>query len=262
VPDARPALAELTLLTAVITHLPAAAVDEQMAYLAALAPDARFVVCHGGDRAEFDRVAFEPALFVDDPSLRGHIDDQSYDAILRAVHERFVRHDGSVDLVYVIEYDHLILRADFEQQLRDAARRSGAGFIAKNCVRRNDTNWFHYHRCKHDTALNSYFADVSVRDDPDARYGCLGSGMLITREALAAFAGLPTPPPAYLELFIPTAMYHLGVQVDDFDRLGELYAAVRWRPEFAVEEARTAMSDGRAFVHPFKRLDALATLRS
>jgi hypothetical protein len=252
----------LTLLTAVITHLPAAAVDPQLAYLTGLAPDARFVVCHGGERAEFDKLEFQPALFVDDASLRGPIDDQSYDAILRDVHERFVRDDESIDLVYVIEYDHLVLRPDFEDLLRDAARRSGAGFIAKNCVRRNDTNWFHYHRCKDDTALNAYFAELSRRDDPGVRYGCLGSGMLITREALAAFSALPAPPPAYLELFIPTAMHHLGVEVDDFDRLGDLYATVRWRPEFEVEEARAALTAGRAFVHPFKRLDALPSLRS
>jgi hypothetical protein len=82
--------------------------------------------------------------------------------------------------------------------------------------------------------------------------------MLFTRDALAAFhAATRDAPHAYLELFVPTVVHHLGFEVADVDRLGDLYATVRWRPEFEVDEAIAAKRAGRAFVHPFKRIDAL-----
>jgi hypothetical protein len=250
----------MTLLTAIITHLPAERVEAQLEYLRGLDPQARFAICHGGKREEFDRLRHRPALFIEDPSLRGPIDDQSYDAVLGGLHEHVVADDPGIDLVYMIEYDQLILQAGFESLLREAVEASGADFLAKNCIRRNDTNWFHFHRFRGDAALNAYFRRISVREDPEARYGCLGSGMLMTRDALARFAALPEPPPSYLELFIPTAMHHLGLRVDDFDRSGGLYADVRWRPEFSTEEAIAAKRAGRTFAHPFKQIERLGEI--
>jgi hypothetical protein len=59
---------------------------------------------------------------------------------------------------------------------------------------------------------------------------------------------------------VPTALHHLGFDVVDVDAVSDLYAAVRWLPEFGVDEAAAARRAGRAFVHPFKRIEELGAL--
>src|SRR5437764_673216 len=148
------------VLTAIITHLDAPRVEAQLGYLAALAPQSRFVVCHGGRREDFDELVRDgvDALFVEDRSLRGANRDQSYTGLLRALWEQRAEGDTGAELVYLIEYDHLILSPDF-------------------------------------------------------------------------------------------------------DLYGDLYAAVRWRPEYGAEDAIAEKAAGRAFVHPFKELEALNRIR-
>ena len=250
----------MTLLTAVLTHLPRAEVEAQLGYLRALAPAVRFVAVHGGKRSDFDGLDERDALFVEDPTLRGPHFDKSLNDTLRAVHERWVRDDPEIDLVHLPEYDHLILRGDFEDALRAVVERTGAGLVAKNATPRNDTNWSHWLKVRDDRRLNDYVASITVRDDPLVRWGALGTGLLLTRDALAAFCALDDPPPYYVELFVPTAIHHLGFRVVDMDAVSDLYASVRWLPEFDLDEARAAKRAGRHFVHPFKRLDALDRL--
>jgi hypothetical protein len=178
------------------------------------------------------------------------------------VYERLVREDPGVEFAYFIEFDHLILRSDFEQSLVALADRTGAGMLAKSASPRNDTNWPHFLRYRHDERVNGFVASISRREDAGLRLGCLGSGMLLRREALAAFCSAGDHPHAYVELLVPTVVHHLGFDVVDVDEHSDLYAAVSWRPEYGVEEAIAAKHDGRTFVHPFKRLDALGQIRS
>jgi hypothetical protein len=248
----------VAILTAIATHLGPQDVSRQLAYLRALSPGSRFAVLHGGRREDFDALEEPQAAFVDDPTLRGPNWEQSYTEVLRAAYESFVERDPEIDLVYLIEYDQLILRGDFEGSLRALAERTGAGLIAKAASPRNDTNWPHLLRQRGNAELDGFFERISERPDPTARWGCLGSGMLLTRDALTAFcAATAGAPHAYLELFVPTTVHHLGFEVVDTDSLGDLYAAVRWRPELELDEAIAAKRAGRAFVHPFKRIDAL-----
>jgi hypothetical protein len=65
-----------------------------------------------------------------------------------------------------------------------------------------------------------------------------------------------------VELFVPSVLYHLGFDVVDVDAVSDLYSAIRWRPEFGLEETVAAKRAGRTFVHPFKLLDGLAAIRS
>jgi len=243
----------VAVLTAIITHLEAPAVRRQLDYLRDLSPASRFVVCHGGSRAAFEELADEDALFIDDPSLRGSARQQSYNAILRAVYEGRVAQDTDIELVYFMEYDHLVLASDFERRLEELAGASPAGLFAKGASRRNDTNWPHFTRYKDDAGINRFFAELSCRDDPWARWGCLGSGMLLRREALAALSAVPDPPRVYLEMFIPTVVYHLGFDVVDVDAVSDLYAGVRWKPEYGRDEVLAYMRAGQAFVHPYKQ---------
>ena len=251
----------MAILTAVLTHLDAPSVQRQLSYLRALAPESRFVACHGGERADFEALPPGDGVFVDDPSLRGPHFDQSMNATLAALYEAYVRDDPAIDLVYVIEYDHLILSGDFERTLAELASRSSAGLFAKNATPRNDSNWSHYLRARGDERLNRFVARISGRNDPGLRWGCLGPGMLLRREALAAFCSLTDVPPNYFELLVPTVVYHLGFEVEDIDGISDLYMSIRWLPEFSVEEAIAQKRAGRSFLHPFKRLDALTEIR-
>lgn len=248
------------IVTALRTHLPADLVRTQLGYLRALAPDARFVVCHGGRRKDFEELHDEDALFVDDPSLRGPHFDQSLNETLRLLHGAVVEPDPAVEFVYLIEFDHLILSPDFERELLALTEGRDAGLYAKNGGRVNDTNWSHHLRYRDDDRLARYLAGISRRDDPNARFGSLGPALLLRRDALAALCALDDPPPCYFELFVPTALYHLGFDVLNVDALGDLYADVRWLPDFSVDEARAARSAGRSFVHPFKRVEQLPSL--
>lgn len=250
------------VLTAVLTHLDGELVDRQLAYLRSLSPESRFVVCHGGERAAFERIESDDAVFVDDPSLRGPHFDKSINATLAAIHDRWVAGDPSIDFVYLIEYDHLILRGDFEATLTEVAERSDAGLLGKWASPRNDSNWPHHIRLRDDERLNSFIAGISCRDDPGVRHGCLGTGMLLRRDALDAFCSLADVPPYYVELFVPTVVHHLGFEVVDADAVGDLYMSIRWLPEFGVEESIREKRDGTTFVHPFKQIHALEAVRA
>jgi hypothetical protein len=251
----------LALLTAVRTHLDGASVARQLDYLRALAPRSRFVACHGGRREDVESLPAGDALFVDDPTLRGWLYDQSLNGVLDALWEGPVRDDPEIDLVYVVEYDHLILSPDFERRLAALAETSGAGLVAKSASPRNDTNWSHHVRFRDDERLSAFVAAISQREDPGVRFGCLGPALLLRRDALEALCSLPDPPPCYFELYVPTVVHHLGFEILDVDAVSDLYAGVRWVPEYGVEEAIRAKRAGRAFVHPFKRLDGLAAIR-
>ncbi|HKP88911.1 MAG TPA: hypothetical protein VJT75_02945 [Thermoleophilaceae bacterium] len=252
----------MALLTALITHQSAEQVARQLAYLESLAPGSAVFVCYGGERAEFDRLDGDRALFVDDPWWQTSNREQSYVGLLGALHERAVRDDPSIDLVLLLEYDQLVLSGDFEARLADVAERSGAGLVGKWAGPRNDTNWPHHIRFRDDARFNGYVERITRRDDAGARLGCLGAGMLIRRDALTAYCEAAEEPHVYGELHVPTVIWHLGFEVADFDAHGDLYGAVRWRPEYAVAEAIAHKRAGGAFVHPFKALDHLDWVRS
>jgi hypothetical protein len=201
-------------------------------------------------------------LFIEDPSLRGPHFEKSLNETFRTLYESRVRDDEAIELVYVIEYDHLILRGDFEQTLTDLAERTGAGLAAKWANPRNDSNWSHFLRVRDDAELASFVEGISRREDPGVRLGCLGTGMLFRRDAFSAFCTLDDPPARYCELFVPTVVHHLGFDVVDVDAVADLYAGIRWLPEFDLQGALAEKRTGRTFVHPFKEIDAVDALRA
>lgn len=245
----------MTQLNVLLTHQDGPAVDANVAYLRAVAPASRFVVAHGGHREAYASVTHPDKVFVDDETLRAPPRTrQSYHVLLAAVHDRFVRADPGVSAVYVLEYDHAVLRSDFEAPLAALAERTGAAFLGKTCVERTGTNWHHYTRYRRDPALLAHLRAHSVRQDPTRLFGTLGNGFWLSREALAAYVALGPRPAVYGELYLPTILHHLGLRVAEIPPA--LYAHVRYEPEVSLPELLALKRAGAWFAHPFKAAGA------
>jgi hypothetical protein len=258
----------MSMLTAVLAHLPAEEVHERMELLSAVAADARFVVCYGGQWGEFGQIELADKLYVDDPTLRGpeqHL--QSLTRTFEALWRTYFEADESIDSLYLIEYDHLVLDREFEARLHDLAAMTAADLLGKNCVDRTATNDEHYIRFRRDPRLLKHLRRLSVREDPDRLFGCLGDGMWMSRRALQAYVDTGQHPPCYCETYVPTLLHHLGLRVVDVDAHSTLYRHVRWIPPFDSAEVVTRFREGAAFMHPVKDRGAVravhdAVLRS
>jgi hypothetical protein len=252
----------LSTLTVVLTHLSAEQVDDRMRLLRAVSAEARFAVCYGGRWSEFDRIDWNEKVFVDDPTLRGperHL--QSLTQLFEtAWHEYFVG-DAELDSLYLIEYDHLILDGTFERRLHDLALHTGADLLGKTCVDRTATNSEHYVRFRRDRRLFAHLESLTVRDDSERLFGCLGNGIWLTRRALEAYVNVEEHPPCYCEIYVPTLLHHLGFRVVDVDAHSDLYRNVRWLPECSVPEVLELARAGAVFVHPAKDQRVNAPLR-
>lgn len=251
----------MSLLTIVLTHLDAAAVDAHVQYVQTLAPSADLVLCHGGRRPDYEGVQFSRKMFLDEPTLRGEAATyQSYNELLTRVYREHMSANPEWTAALLLEFDHLPLRGDYAEQCERALDESGADFLGVDCGPRNDTNWYHYLRLRDDKGLQNFLRDVTTTDEPDRLFGCLGTGFVIRRQALAAFAGLEHYEPCYLELYLPTVIHHLGFKVGDLSSVSDLGRYARWAPVFSVEEAHRARADGAVFIHPYKDYSSLSAL--
>ncbi|HEY7152185.1 MAG TPA: hypothetical protein VH391_10930 [Solirubrobacterales bacterium] len=233
-------------LNAVISHLPAGEVEQDMRALRELSPDAEFLCCYTGPRSEFERLGGDAILLEDDWLGGAPRTYQSYHGVFAALAER------SFDALYLIEYDQLVLDPGFEAALIALAEGTGAGFMGKNCVPRNGTNWPHYARFRRDRELFDHLRRISTREDPTVIFGTLGTGMWLSRDALDSYLSLEAHPRCYGELYVPTILHHLGHPVVDIDAISDLYRHVRWQPDYELAEIASLERDGAVFVHPVK----------
>jgi hypothetical protein len=240
-------------LSVLISHLSPAAVDEQLALQRAVAPGSQFAVCYTGDTSDYARIRDADKALVHDPSLSGPSRSfQAYGEILNAVNEHWLKAAPELDSLYLFEYDHLVLSAAYERDLRALAQRSGAGLMGKNCVERRATNWHHYARFRRDPALLAFLRRTSVREDTTRMFGTLGDGVWLSRAAVESYLAVTDHPRCYGELYVPTLLHHLGHRVVDIDAISPLYATVRWEPEFSGLEVDRLCGEGATFVHPVK----------
>jgi hypothetical protein len=252
----------VSTLTVVLTHVDAEQVDDRMRLLRAVAPEARFVVCHAGARHDFAQVRWDEKVFVDDPTLRGpaqHL--QSLTQVFETAWREYVAGDPRIDSLYLIEYDHLILDGTFEDRLRRLALDTRADLLGKRCVDLTATNVAHYVRFRRDPRLLRHLARVSVREDRERLFGCLGDGVWLTRRALDAYVDVGEHPPCYCEVYVPTLLHHLGFRVVDVDAHSDLYHDVRWQPDRSAAEVLELARAGAVFVHPAKDQAVIAALR-
>jgi len=251
----------VSTLNVLLSHQPAGDVTSQLRWLREIAPGSRFAVCHGGERGEFEALDESDKAFVDDPTLRAAARSfQSYHETFAVVWERWLRSEPSIDGVYLFEFDHLVLRPEFEVALRDLAARTGADLLGKNAGVRNGTNWEHYTRFRRDEALLAHLQQVSVRDDPTTILGTVACALWLSRAAIESYVAVPVYPHCYGELYVPTLLHHLGYRIVDVDPWSDLYRHVRWTPEYPGAEAEALRRSGATFLHPVKDPAARAGL--
>ena len=207
-------------------------------------------VVFGGTRGEFEALEYPRKVFVDDPGLRTQDhqrEKQSYAGILKATAPIVERE--SPDYVYLCEYDHLPVQADFmNRQLREL-REEGADVMAHYLERVDGTSsaFALFHDA--DPAFSTFWKEVSRRDDPSAVLWMFGSGSLWTREAYLAVATGEQRIPCYFEVYLPTLAHHLGFRVRRWKEDSHLVTNLP-SADVTVE---TAASRGAWTVHPVKQ---------
>ena len=241
----------------VLTHLPPDEVGRHLDALGRALPGRRFAVCYGGPADAFDALDVPAKAFLDDPSLRGPIGEQSYVQLLRTAYDAFVAPDPSVETVHLLEYDHAIVDERYEREIRRVLDRTGADFLGQICVDRTYTNWWHSVRLVDDDELWQFLADITVRDEDELRlFGGIANAVTIGRAALEAFAHLPRQLDRYCEVYVPTVLHHLGFTVGDASEVSTVFDWIRWTPPFDADEIR-ALPDEVLAVHPVKDYELL-----
>ena len=241
----------------VLTHLPPDEVARHLDALRRALPGRRFAVCYGGPPDAFDALDVPDKAFVDDPSLRGPIGEQSYVALLRIAYETFVADDPSAEVVHLLEYDHAIADERYELEILRVLDQTGADFLGQICVDRTYTNWWHSVRLLDDEELWRFLADITVRDEDELRlFGGIANAVTIRRAALEAFARLPHHLERYCEVYVPTVLHHLGFTVGDASAVSTVFDWIRWTPPFEAAEIE-ALPDEVLAVHPVKDYELL-----
>jgi hypothetical protein len=127
----------------------------------------------------------------------------------------------------------------------------GADMLAHHVNRIDGTSMPHYLYHAADPEFHPYWERISVRSDKKVVLTMFGSGSFWKREVFETIACYPEEVEAYVEVYLPTLVHHLGWRVREYG--GAQNAYVRALPEkwITAERARAA---GAWTVHPIKTL--------
>lgn len=220
------------------------------------APPSQLFLCYGGTRENFDAIAYEPKVFIDDPRLRTRDHQrqkQSYSQIF-AKTALWLREHPELEYVYLAEFDHWPLVADIGERLVQRMQEEGADVLGHELARRDRTSCPYYLSHLSDARFLPWLKSISRRSDPGAVFNMFGSGSFWSREAFLAVANLGEPFPMYLETYLPTAAHHLGFRMRDFQEQNRFISAQGNRYD-ELEEAR---GKGAWTIHPVKTWPATA----
>lgn len=237
----------------VLTHRPAEAVDRQLDWLSKTYPQERFAIAYGGPLDQFENIRFSQKLFIDCPTLRGPLHDQSYTAIYQSAYQKLVEPEPGITHLYLMEYDHWPLTPDAFDRLHRGFETLRCDFAGKDCVNRTGTNWLHAIRYGKDPGFQQFLHGFTTRgDSPHAIYGCLANGFALTRQALHDFARLEHLPGIYTEVYTPTALHHLGYKSGNFSELPNLYQRVKDVLTLTESDRLHIKKTKLPFLHPCK----------
>ena len=244
-------LADRRFVHMVLAHEAPGYVDQLMRYLEYLAPGVERVLVYGGKEAAFDEISYQKKIFCNDPRLRGIGWSSSHAAAYR---DALSLLDSSEPFVILCtEGDHLPLRKDYAAPFRQLLKETGADFLGAGLNDVTDSNFVHYQRMMNLTPFQRTIDQVSVRPDRCRWLHSLGTGFVFAQEALEAYcASYNNEDACYVEIEVPTLLYHLGFRGCDVLAVSDIYDFVRHLPEYTPAEVIELAQNGACFVHPCK----------
>ncbi len=237
------------VLNVILTHQSPAAVTAMLEWWRQYVPLEGVLIAAGGRREDFEGIAHELKIFIDDPRLRTvdhQREFQSYTGLFHAVSGWLAGREHTH--ISFCEYDHLPIVAGFNP--RQIARLAAEDADVLGCqVRRVDgTNHPHYLYHHSNPEFHRFWEKITRRTDPEVILSMFGSGSFWTRQAFDAVAESPEPFRIYLELYLPTLAHHLGFRVRDLAEQNRFVQVFR-DLESEIDAARRT---GAWAVHPVK----------
>ncbi|HEY1769202.1 MAG TPA: hypothetical protein VGG02_02985 [Chthoniobacterales bacterium] len=211
------------------------------------------LLAYGGASSNFSKIDFEQKVFISDPRLRlrdQQREHQSWEGVVQAAND-FLQNSAH-QYLYLVEYDHIPLRGDLLDRLKERLLTEQADVIAHHLHRIDGTSSAHYLYHKNEGRFHDYFARISKRDEKGVILSMLGTGSFWKRKAFKAVAACEEPFPIYVELYLPTLAHHLGFRLRDLTDQNRFVMHLGDRGS-EIEEARR---QGAWTLHPVKTLPA------
>ena len=227
-------------LTILLTHQPEKNVQRMVNYWTREVPATDLWVVHGGNRTDFENIAFENKSFAGCARVRTRDhqrEKQSY-SLIYALVSKAIDH-LPYRYVWFMEYDHIPLTPFAPALIREKLQRERAdvvGFILRRIDRTISPHYLYHLR---NPEFLDFWQDFSVRPDKTTVLTMLGTGSFWCREAFDAVANIPETTPIYLELFIPTVAHHLGFRLREITEHNQ-FVLSRPAKGVTIEAARRA----------------------
>ena len=213
-------------------------------------PPSKLLLCYGGSRENFGKIAYEPKIFLDDSRLRTRHhqkEKQSYTQVF-AKTAAWLRDNPECSYVYLAEFDHWPLVENIGEKLIERLKAERADVLGHQLARRDGTSCPYYLYHLSDDRFLPWLEKISRRTDRGAVFNMFGSGSFWTREAFLAVSDAGEPFPMYLETFLPTLAHHLGFRLRDFEDQNRFISDIGDR----YDEMEAARREGAWTLHPVK----------
>jgi len=242
-----------SVLNLILSHQPAKAMDEMIAWWRDSVPKDSILIAFGGMKTDFDLIEHKSRFFVNDPRLRTRDHQrefQSYTRLFQMAAEFLRNSNRDFDFVHFAEYDHVPLVSDLNDRQIEKMKAESADLLAYHVHRVDGTSNPHFLYHVADDKFMTYWAKITRRSEPEVVLSMFGSGSFWTREALSAACAVAEPFPIYMELYLPTLVHHLGFRVRDFGEQNRFVGVLKDRSN-NIQQAR---KQGAWTLHPVKRL--------
>jgi hypothetical protein len=249
----------MSLLHTILSHWAPEEVDLLMCYHQQLDPSVELLLAYGGPETNFNKIGWRQKVFIADPGLRGPTDRQNYCHWMRAATAWARNRPELPDAVFFTETDHPMLRSDYGKELVRTLITSQCDFLGKWCSNRESSNSYFYLQYRDDPVLRQVLREASGVDDSPI-YEALATGMLFRWSVLDRVVAQTIHIPVFTEVIIPSTVRALGYRLGCFDRHGDFMSAVRYRPNFLLDEATVAMRCNAWCCHPLKEPEAIPYL--
>lgn len=241
------------VLNVILTHQSPSAIGRMLDWWKDRVPLDSVLLMYGGPAKDFDGIAHQRKIFVEDERLRTRDHQrelQSYTQLYRAVNHFLHREGADFNFVHVAEYDHLPIVRDLNLRQIERLDSERADVIGFHLQRVDGTSNAHFLYHASNEQFGRYWSGITCRDEPDVVLSMFGSGSFWKREAFAAVASGEEPFPIYVEIFLPTLAHHLGFRVRDYGAQDEFVGVLKDK----TNEIPRAEKNGAWILHPVKYL--------